>query len=490
MRENKVASMPDGMTTRRRLESDESGFVLIWAAVFMTLLMIFLGLALDTGRSYVVKAQLTKATDGAALVAARMLNSGDPRLEAARVFRANFPLGFMNVLSVTDPVSDPNFFQLDTDLGSGISTITINGTAVLPTTFMQLAGRDDVTVSSTAETQRRMVDLSLVLDVSGSLGSASPTVRDTAREFVDGFDEDGDRFSLVTFSTGATVREQMTSSRGFDKPGVRSAIPNSLPGGWTNMAEGIYRGWDEVRSVPGGQQSTVRVIVIFTDGSANGASGIYSVVPASDPQPTWATEMHTNDFGQGVSRTTVVGLYDTETGTQNPSHSMRVRWTSRSTLPNIPFLPSASAHTHNRSPGIPNSFPFESSSLLVDGVPPSTTRGLRDFDGSVNAYPAQAYNINNAARNLVEIISDAARDDVDGDYPIRIYKIGMGPLMQRNLGTRFETSESILMRIANDIRSPDYTDYQLEGRYYFAQSADDVQPAFQALQSQIIRLTQ
>ena len=62
-------------------------------AVFLTVLLIFVGLAVDTGRAYVVQAQLSKAVDGAALGAARMLNSGNPEQEAGDIYRANFPTG-------------------------------------------------------------------------------------------------------------------------------------------------------------------------------------------------------------------------------------------------------------------------------------------------------------------------------------------------------------------------------------------------------------
>ena len=107
---------------------------------------------------------------------------------------------------------------------------------------------------------------------------------------------------------------------------------------------------------------------------------------------------------------------------------------------------------------------------------------------STGRYPAQVFNINNAARNLVEIISNDARND-NGDYRIRIYTIGMGELVRYDLGTIPEKSEDILKRMANDKTSPDFNAAQLEGRYYYAQDAADVGPAFQALQNQIIRLS-
>jgi hypothetical protein len=147
---------------------------------------------------------------------------------------------------------------------------------------------------------------------------------------------------------------------------------------------------------------------------------------------------------------------------------------------------SASAHTHHRSPGIPAAFPLQSNALMVDGVPQNVARGLRDLTGG--RYPSQVFNINNAARNLIEIIANEARND-NGDYRIRIYTLGMGQLVRLMLGTRPETSESILQRISNDRVSPDFNPAQLEGKYFYAQTADDVAPAFANIQNQILRLT-
>ena len=96
--------------------------------------------------------------------------------------------------------------------------------------------------------------------------------------------------------------------------------------------------------------------------------------------------------------------------------------------------------------------------------------------------------MNNAARNLLEIVANQARND-NGDYKIRIYTIGMGALVQYNLGTMPEKPEDILKRIANDATSLDFNPNQLEGKYFFAQTASDVGPAFQGIQNQILRLS-
>ena len=445
---------------------------------------------MDTGRAYVVKAQLTKAVDGAALGAARMLNSGDPRGEATRIFNANFPQGYLGTSSVTNAASDPDFFDLDVIEETGVNVVTVRATATLPTTFMRLANFEQVTVSSSGEATRRMVDLSLVLDVSSSIGWRWPYVRDAARAFVDAFDESSDRIALVTYSNGARVLDAMPASRGFNKTQAMNDVPQNLPGGSTAMVEGLYRGWDELRSVPSGQQSGLRIIVLFTDGASNSVPGIYPASPGS------AKGLRTYDFPKNLSdpgsqtwkNPQINGLFDTETGVQNPVHNITVaNWNNTTTHASVPYLPLTSAHTHHRSVGIPTSFPLQTSSLYVNGYSQSSVRGLRNWNAAAGRYPAEVFNINNAERNLLEIIANEARND-NGDYRIRIYTIGMGELVRYMLGTMPDKPEDILKCIANDSTSTDFNDDQLDGKYYFAATADDVGAAFDALQNQIIRL--
>jgi hypothetical protein len=146
-------------------------------------------------------------------------------------------------------------------------------------------------------------------------------------------------------------------------------------------------------------------------------------------------------------------------------------------------------HTHHRSPGIPTAFPLQTNALTVNGAAQSAVRGLRHFDAASGKYPAEIFNINNAARNVLEIIGDAARNDAGGDYKIRIYTIGMSYLIRDLLGTMPEMPEDILKRVANDKTSPDFNANQLEGKYFYAPNAADVGPAFQGIQNQILRLS-
>jgi len=289
------------------------------------------------------------------------------------------------------------------------------------------------------------------------------------------------------------VLDTMPSGRGFDKARVMADVPESLPGGSTAMVEGLFHGWDELRTVANGQQSGLRVIVLFTDGASNSVPGIYDVAPGV------ARGLRTFDFpknnpdpdGQTWNNPMIQGMYDTTTGAASPSYSMTVaNWNNYGAgniLTQVPTLPLTSFHANRRSPGMPSSFPLQTAALTVNGVPQSAVRGLRHL--TAGRYPAEVFNINNAARNLLEIIANEARTDVGGDYRIRIYTIGMGELVRYMLGTMPEKPEDILMRIANDKRSPDFNAAQLEGKYYYARTEADVGPAFQALQGQIVRLS-
>ena len=316
--------------------------------------------------------------------------------------------------------------------------------------------------------------------------------------FVDAFDQVNDRVSLTFFGNGARVLDAMPSSRGFDKAKVKAHIPNGLPGGSTNMVEGLYRAWDELRTVPAGQQSSLRIIVLFTDGASNSVPGNYSQAPGlGRALRSWDFPDNGADpDDQTHSHPRIDGLYPTnhEASVGSPGvnftpgngwNSILTSWRAH---PGVPYLPVTSWHAFHRSAGIPTSFPLQTAALNVDGASQISRRGLRNFNAGAGRYPAEVFNINNAARNLVEIISNEARNDV-GDYRIRIYTLGMGELVTYLLGTRQEPSADILKRISNDKTSPEFNSAQLEGKFFYAPTPDDVGPAFQGIQNQIIRLT-
>src|SRR5439155_1376486 len=78
-----------------------------------------------------------------------------------------------------------------------------------------------------------------------------------------------DRVALITFSANTLVADPMRSERGFDLSSIDSHIDSTVANGGTATAEGLYQGWDQLRTVPTGSQSGLRIVLLFTDGSPN-----------------------------------------------------------------------------------------------------------------------------------------------------------------------------------------------------------------------------
>jgi Flp pilus assembly protein TadG len=480
------------MTMHRGRSQRGTAFAYLGVTLFA--LVGFTGLAVDLGRSYVTKSNLSKAVDAAALAAARTIGQGQSaaRDEANKIFNVNFPNGYLGVTSVQNPP------LIDFSVAADDSNvITVSSRAVLPTTFMRVAGFRDINVAASGQATRRLVDLAFIVDHSGSLSSEYDAVKSAAQQFVSYFDPDKDRVALVMFATSTVIMDPInTGGHGFDK----SSLLNHIGGDGiafvsTATAEGLYAGWDQLRSVSSGSQAGLRVVVLFTDGAPNTFSGQFSVKPCHGCSgalvPTTGA-LFTSDYRLASGdKPEVRGLgtiYGTPSDTSlhyvSPTNSNYTSGTNSNTLvvnPDIPGLPLASLHPTHSSWGIPTGFNLYDSSLPGQRVL---------VGGTGSGYPDHVQNANNAARNLAEIIANAARADTSGSSPIRIYTLGLGDLLNQNGGSVPETGTSILMRIANDPASPSFNPSQAEGKYYFAGDTSQLASAFEAIRNQIIRLSQ
>jgi Flp pilus assembly protein TadG len=152
-----------------------------------------IGLAIDTGRAYVLKSKLATALDAAGLAAGRVVFSADDKVkaDAQMFFAANFPDKYMDAtispLSITWDASREN--------------ITLNVSGTIGTTFMSVMGKHNLTVGAHTVVNRvnRGLELVMVLDNTGSMardassgnygGSVSNrrinVLRDAANDLVD-----------------------------------------------------------------------------------------------------------------------------------------------------------------------------------------------------------------------------------------------------------------------------------------------------------------
>ena len=388
------------MTRYRRgsLVAGEEGFAVVYMACILTGMLLFTGLAVDSGRGYVVKAQLSKAVDGAALGAARALNSGNPRAEAVAIFKANFPPGYFGTDVSPDPTAASDFFSLTTDRdhrrqhrhrdGHVVAAHDVHEAGELPGAEREEHRRSDAAHGrSVARARRVQLDRRPV----GRGQGRDPDLRQLVRR------------EQRSLSPDAVRKRRRASwkpcapAAGSSRPTSSTDVPNTLPGGSTNMVEGLYRGWDEIRSVPNGQQSGLRVIVLFTDGASNSVPGIY-------PGNAAPRSLRTYDFpdngadpdNQTHARPNIAGLYDPGVVSGPGTQSLQgPSWNSpcgvmatphnatQGCLTAVPLLPVGTESQHNthRSSGIPTNFPLQTAALNVNGTAQNSPsrRGLRDL---------------------------------------------------------------------------------------------------------------
>jgi Mg-chelatase subunit ChlD len=211
--------------------------------------------------------------DAAALSGARVLRSGQDaaREEAETVARAN-GVG-------TGAAEGSNAVSFGTN-ARGESIVSVSATRVLPTTFMKVLGVDHMNVGATSTAAVPPLDVVLVLDTSGSLGSqgAWDELQDAAREFVRQFDDKLDQMGLISFQLAA--HDRFTLRHNF-KLDILAEIDAMASAGDTNIGEALRKAGDQLRS-PTARANAAQVVVFFTDGRATAFRGHLGGPPALD----------------------------------------------------------------------------------------------------------------------------------------------------------------------------------------------------------------
>lgn len=240
--------------------------MLVLVAVAMVTLLAAMGVALDSGRGYLLRIRLTRAVDAGALTGARTLRSGqDVAEEQARATAAA-----NGVADGEDGVALSVSFDENEE---GEQTVTVSAERDLPTILMKLLGFDFMDVSAVATAAVPPVDLTLVVDQSGSLGSAGAwdDLQDAAKQFVDQFDDEIDQMGLVSFQVRATTRLGMTDD--FTAP-VKAAIDDIDSAGDTNPGEAFRLAHAQITG-PAARDRSAKVVVFFTDGRPTAIRGSF-----------------------------------------------------------------------------------------------------------------------------------------------------------------------------------------------------------------------
>ncbi len=146
----------------RAFARDAKGNVAILFGVALIPMLIGVGVAVDYGRALIIRNRMADAADAAALAIGSWPNQTQDQLKtrAQQFFNANYPPSTLGTVGALDvQFSGDNIF------------VTVKGT--MQTTFMKLANIDSLNVgaSTTIAKKERNIELVLVLDTTGSMGS-------------------------------------------------------------------------------------------------------------------------------------------------------------------------------------------------------------------------------------------------------------------------------------------------------------------------------
>ena len=150
-------------TALRCLLVEQRGAVAAILGLAIIPLFAVLGLAIDTGRGYMLKSKLSYAIDAAGLAGGRAFETDLREEDIAMFFEANFPTGYMG----SELLPDNPIVTFD----DANNRIIIEATATVPTAFMGVVGVHEMRVSARTVIQRELrgMELVLVMDNTGSM---------------------------------------------------------------------------------------------------------------------------------------------------------------------------------------------------------------------------------------------------------------------------------------------------------------------------------
>jgi len=347
-----------GPSMNRKLR--QSGMAVMVTALTLLFLVPMVGLAIDGGLAFIVKARMGAALDSAALAAGRGLTSGTTQSEAASsgttaaldFFSGNFPPGYLNTSYVNQTAcggsgesacaNAPNggFETCNSEVcatfvpnSQGTLAITVTATVNSPTYFMRWVGVNSLPVSGTGQATRPNLSVVLLLDKSSSMGSRSTSGMPTSSElganpescdamvynawqFVQNFSA-FDTVAEISFES--TVTLDYPPSNNFKATSGSGNLESTLGGlscgGNTNTTAALAMAASVLNYV--NQPQALNHIVIFTDGVANSVNSSSFPLRTSSLSPST-----TNDWrmGPGVANNANLSTTTTPTASQNTNN--------------------------------------------------------------------------------------------------------------------------------------------------------------------------
>lgn len=187
----------------RRFAANEDGSLIVFGVYIFVIILVFGGIGIDLMRFERDRANLQYTMDRAVLAAADL----DQTLDPESVVR-----DYLSKAGMSDFLTN-----VIVDEGLSYRTVSASASSTIKTQFMHMSGVDTLTApaASTAEERIDGVEISLVLDVSGSMNSNSrlKNLKIAAKDFVDEMvdnTEDGNMsMSIVPYATQVSAPDSL-----------------------------------------------------------------------------------------------------------------------------------------------------------------------------------------------------------------------------------------------------------------------------------------
>ncbi|MGE3770936.1 MAG: pilus assembly protein TadG-related protein [Bdellovibrionales bacterium] len=160
------------MKLLQKCRMDERGSAIPLIGLTLFALVGTAGVAVDSGRAYLVQSRMLTAVDAAGLAAGSSVSTQNVQSEVEKYMDANYPDGYVDS-TITSVVATPS---------ADNTVINITATATVPTVFMGIFGHDEMTVEVESQVTRTQkgLEVVLVLDTTGSMAGSKLTGAKTA----------------------------------------------------------------------------------------------------------------------------------------------------------------------------------------------------------------------------------------------------------------------------------------------------------------------
>lgn len=466
-----------GVVMRMGCRGKEQGQVILLVMFSLVVLIGTVGLAIDCGIGYLVKAKLNAAVDSSVIAAARAVSQGSSQslqrgsatAAAHAFFNENYPVGYMGSIA---QLSEPSIV-----FDGGKVVLDAAATATVPTTFMRVLDVASFKVAANAQAVRKDLDMAVVIDTTGSMntGNVPAQVRSNTKLFLTKFNQTLDRVALIQYAYGAVTRDGFRPvERGFDIGAMNGHIDGFNFAGSTNSSEGMWHARQQLNSViQPERRSSMRVIVFFSDGAPNSFASVFefnagtTICSAAGTIST--SDSTTSNWPAGLRADDAISANAPAPCWQNAAIADPAGATHILKIP-------AWYNAHNpTNAAAAQEFPLVANSPRVVTSDTST----RD-----NAWR----NVNRAARNLLESMAEKSRAE-----RIYVFTLGLGNALTVPAGPDGEKGEDILKCMANVGDAP--TRCQASGKgqpvgtYCHAADENELKPCFDKLASAILRIT-